>query len=72
MARSAKRFASFEKNVQKSVQKVVQKRVPENGQGLAKTLFSTTFLGISKIVRTNVPPSPARGFENVTHASRQA
>ena len=29
-------------------------------------------LCFSKIVRTKVPPSPARGFENVTHASGQA
>ena len=52
--------------------KVVQKRVRENLQQRAKTLFSTTFLEFSKIVSTKVPPSPARGFENVTHASEQA
>ena len=49
----------FRKNVQKIDQKVVQKRVPENRQGLAKTLFSTTFLRFSKNVRTFAPPSPA-------------
>ena len=43
------KILSFKKNVQKIVQKVVQKRVLENWQQRPKTLFSTTFLGFSKI-----------------------
>ena len=66
------RFTSFEKNVQKNVQKWSKNGSRKIGNSAQKRCFRPLFSGISQIVCTNLPPYPARVFENVTRASGQA